>query len=253
MFTADFQTHLRTTRRGQTNRVQSWTAFDPSALLPFAWFDASDTATITSSGGAVSQWNDKSGYVRDLTASGTAQPATASTTLNGLNVLTFDGTSDGMATSAFTTPLNQHLFTVVRPTGFPNAYNSVVSHEGSSIGYTLLAKSTGKLAIYESYSGGNASYDGTGSTTLSTNTAYLLEYWWNGYQLVGYVNGATDATVTKTATMGSGSQVFRVGFSNFASRWWKGDIAEVVIFPFQLSVAEQTLMRNYLNRKWAIY
>ena len=36
-------------------------AFSPLDLSPAAWFDASDSGSITESGGAVSQWNDKSG------------------------------------------------------------------------------------------------------------------------------------------------------------------------------------------------
>ncbi len=41
--------------------------------------------------GRVSQWNDKSGHGLHLTASGDARPTTASETINGHNVVVFDG------------------------------------------------------------------------------------------------------------------------------------------------------------------
>lgn len=76
-------------------------ALDGSAPSPFSptdiaglqmWLDASDAGTITESGGAVSQWDDKSDgahHVSQGTAS--AQPTTGVTTLNGKNVIDFAG------------------------------------------------------------------------------------------------------------------------------------------------------------------
>lgn len=67
-------------------------AFSPLSLAPALWLDAADTSTITASGGAVSQWNDKSGNGKHLAqTTAAAQPTTAASTLNGRNVLTFDG------------------------------------------------------------------------------------------------------------------------------------------------------------------
>src|SRR5215471_15318108 len=59
--------------------------FDPSSISGLcAWWDASDTTTITASGGAVSQWNDKSATGCHLTQStGGRQPSTGTRTLNG--------------------------------------------------------------------------------------------------------------------------------------------------------------------------
>lgn len=66
------------------------TDLGPSILA--AWFSAKDTATITESGGAVSQWNDKSGNGNHIVqATGANKPTTGANTLNGFNVLTLDG------------------------------------------------------------------------------------------------------------------------------------------------------------------
>lgn len=78
-----------------TGGAAAWTPASLPSLV--AWYDASDTATITESGGSVSQWNDKSGNANHLVqGTGSAQPTTGTRTMNSRNVLDFDGTSDFM-------------------------------------------------------------------------------------------------------------------------------------------------------------
>ena len=54
-----------------------------------AWYDASDADSITASGSAVSQWDDKSGNGHHLSGSGGREPVTGSRTMNGLNAVDF--------------------------------------------------------------------------------------------------------------------------------------------------------------------
>jgi hypothetical protein len=59
--------------------------------------DPSDTSTITSSSGSVSQVTDKSGAAGNVTQGTTLNmPITGTRTINGLNVLDFDGTNSKM-------------------------------------------------------------------------------------------------------------------------------------------------------------
>ncbi len=71
-------------------------AFAPTDISGLQlWLDAADTATITQSGGSVSQWNDKSGNANHATqGTGAYQPVTNSKTINSRNVIDFDGTDD---------------------------------------------------------------------------------------------------------------------------------------------------------------
>lgn len=99
-------TRLRNPRRSLVGSpvsapVSSYQPFSPLALQPRLWLDASDLTTITESSGAVSEWRDKSGNGYAFTQStSTLQPATGTTTLNGLNVIKFDGTDDWMVSTA---------------------------------------------------------------------------------------------------------------------------------------------------------
>jgi hypothetical protein len=64
------------------------------------WLDASDTGTISSSGGAVSQWTDKSVNAYTFTqATAAYKPTTASETQNGKNVLSW-GSNDLLVSTA---------------------------------------------------------------------------------------------------------------------------------------------------------
>ena len=68
-----------------------WTPADIDGISLKAWYDASDAATITESGGLVSAWADKSSNGLDLSGSGATRPTTGAATLNSLNVLRFNG------------------------------------------------------------------------------------------------------------------------------------------------------------------
>ena len=66
-----------------------------------AWYDAADTATISLSGSAVTQWTDKSANAYKLTQGNSGrQPTSGVNTLNSKNVITFDGNDVLLAATA---------------------------------------------------------------------------------------------------------------------------------------------------------
>lgn len=74
-------------------------AWTPAQITTALWLDAADSATITTVGGAVSQWNDKSGNGRNA-AQSTAGNRPLLTTVSGLQILRFDGSNDFMNIAA---------------------------------------------------------------------------------------------------------------------------------------------------------
>jgi hypothetical protein len=97
--TANSGTRLAIDSGSRSTVIPIWT---PSELSTVGWYDAADADTITESGGAVSQWNDKSGNdYHMIQGSAGLQPETGLKTQNGLNVLDFVSdtlrrVSDGM-------------------------------------------------------------------------------------------------------------------------------------------------------------
>jgi hypothetical protein len=93
-------TTIKRVYRGGTNVWGDWT---PSELTDlYIWMDAADTSSssISESSGRVSTWHDKSGNSRDFSSGGgtnwnigisDSQPYTGSRTLNGHNVIDFQG------------------------------------------------------------------------------------------------------------------------------------------------------------------
>ena len=88
-------------------------AIDGKTFLPndlgglFLWLDADASNTIMSSGGLVSQWNDKSDNGFNVTqGTGANQPTTDSVTQNGKNVIDFDQTDFLIIPSGFYTISN---------------------------------------------------------------------------------------------------------------------------------------------------
>ncbi len=70
------------------------------------WYDAGDAGTITDAGGgAVSQWDDKSGNTEHLLqGTNNFRPLTGVATQNGINGLRFDGTDDRMLALTLANP-----------------------------------------------------------------------------------------------------------------------------------------------------
>jgi hypothetical protein len=78
---------------GETTKVpdSAYVLWSPDDITTGAWYDASDSTTIAESGGAVSQWDDKSGNGFDISQGvGASQPTTNADTIGGLNAIEFD-------------------------------------------------------------------------------------------------------------------------------------------------------------------
>lgn len=197
----------------------------------------------------VSIWHLKDGSTLNL------GDATASAiTLTNNNVVTATaGKIDGGALLSSTGPkyLDGGTTSVLAPsqitiacwikaTSFPNAYQSVVTREKSSVipsGYSCMIKSTGKLALYFriGIGGSDIHYDGTGTNTLVTGTWYYFVATYgvvgSTVTLTGYINGAQDGQATFVSNEGmiADPVTFYVGNSGIASRFWNGAIDELQI------------------------
>lgn len=241
MFPMGLQGHIRNPRRSLVSSpTSSWGNFSPLALNPLFWFDASDTTSITSSAGRVSQWDDKSGNARNATqATGTLQPTTGSTTQNGLNVLTFG--LNRMTTSSFSFSGSKFTcFAVCRASTDSATNRQVIGTIGSN---PTLWLSSGNWSLYA-------------TSVFSSTTAYDT----NWHIFTGIFNGAASAIRldgVEIATGNPGTASYTVG-SNIGSdsgttSAWRGDIAELISCPLLLSNNDLRVVETYLNAKWAVY
>lgn len=115
----------------------------------------------------------------------------------------------------------------VKGTTFPNDYNGVINQGVASADRVgMFVKSNGKL-----YMVATSSYDGTGSTTLSTGTWYYLTLTYvTGTGLIGYVNASSDHTAASAGALPTTSVAGAIGRQqSTGTRYFNGAIDEVRI------------------------
>ena len=143
--------------------------FNPNSISGLAlWLDAADSGAITV-GTGVSQWRDKSPNKSLWTQSvGNNQPATGTQTINGRNVLVFDGSNDTLQCTDPFTAYPFSLFIVQRVV----AYTNFAMHYaiGSSTNFNLRQFSTVGQIEVEAPGGTTRS----SSATFSTSAAQLV-------------------------------------------------------------------------------
>jgi hypothetical protein len=255
-----------------------WT---PAAITTALWLDASDSSTITTVSGNVSEWRDKSGNDRHFEqATSDSRPALTAAGLNGLDVLTFDGTDDRLAsTAAASTWAFMHnkssgstVYAVFTHSAGDDR-DAILSTEGllsGNIGYSLIAEglSTSVDAIRQWVSRGV-----TGSVAVNALSADNMVAASTATLICSIVNqnGPTDtfparadlvvngtvqvrtnsaigdpSTAAPTANMSIGSNGPGTG------AFLGGFIAELIIRTGLDGTTDRQLVEGYLAHKWGL-
>jgi len=224
--------------------------FNPKSIPGLAvWLDAADASTVTISTG-VSVWADKSGNGRNAAqAVGGKQPAYNST-INGKNVVTFQGTDDTMqigANAAFNAT-SQTIIIVSRQTTAANQGLWYKADSNSAVGVIMRYRTGTTFWLYQK----NDSVAETLASNANTNTvanvyATVLE----PAAQAGYVNGALVASATVTTAYDNNSGPW-LGSRRDVGEYLQGDIAEVLFWNRALSASERSRVERYLGRKWGV-
>ena len=223
------------------------TGFDPRSISGLAlWLDAADASSISIETG-VSQWRDKSstGTVWAQTV-GNNQPATGTQTINGKNVLVFDGSNDWMsAVDPLGTSMPLTMFVVQRivaGTSFGMTYTNATSFN---------VRQTGALSGILSIIPGASN---TGQARTGNNDILSLVYPSSGSNAL-FLNGTAvtpDDTATRptlTGTHAIGVRRATDGTLAFYANVW---VAEIVAYKAALSTDNRRRVERYLSRKWGI-
>jgi hypothetical protein len=222
----------------------------PSDLL--GWYDASDPLTITSSGSAVSQWNDKSGKGQHLTqGTGAAQPKTGTRTLNGLNVLDCDG-GDSMTRSGFPVPAsgNLSLFMVAVIDVVDNGLDAVYSMDAANdFQFDALANTTWNGRILPTGIGSQVSLTGgpfAGPSIYNANFYFTEAAAYNAF-----IDGTQRAVNTAYTAKLSASQILFAFRNRGNSNSPDGCMAEFILVERQCQCYRQKI-EGYLAWKWGL-
>jgi len=225
-----------------------WT---PAEITVETWWDASDTDTITDSGGAVSQWNDKSGNNNHLTqGTASAQPVTGTRTINGLNVIDWDDNSpqDRMQlTNVITDGAPFAAFVVAQ---FDNVNSNAIVYDSTNNRYTQLGEvSATNNIIFRlgADEGGGINFTGANGSSIGTDVG-LMEFWVEtGGAAYASINGALSGTSAGTWTA-TDYEISRLGRNGSDSM--DGRLAEVILMVTEPSEADRQKIEGYLAHKW---
>ena len=267
-----------TLKTGRTVHKSMLAGNTPFVLAPVAgykaWYDASDTGTITVSGSNVTQWNDKSANGLNL-LQGTAskQPLSGTRTQNGLNTIDYDGSNDVLTSNAaasawkFLTDSTGSTFFMAIVTdvnsvewGMTDVSNSSVANNPT---YALTGNSN-RTGYFGKGSDNPSGYNWFVSSTTQTFTDNTAQTWTvvsdptNGTaanRVKIYKNTTLDTSAnvqTASSATGNPAVPLSLGGYNLYSSSFNGAICEVIIYDSILSATDVGKNQAYLQTKWAI-
>lgn len=227
-----------------------------------AWWDASDSSTITHSSGSVSQITDKSGNGHTLTqGTSTAQPKINTATLNGLPVLDFDG---GDSLVCGNNSIGRHItgVTAYIVMKFDSGSTQVpfsVARNDTSARRLELNQYLGLLWWVHRPLDGGSEYFNTSDTLVSTSTYFIYSVKAD----YGASTGPTkqfwgqrqerNGTTTNTTTSNTHSVQVKLGDAVWTSFPLDGKIAEVLVYNANHSDSDLFEIVNYLRKKWGLF
>jgi hypothetical protein len=259
------------------------TLWTPAQIATVLWFDASDSASITIATG-VSQWNDKSGNDYHLVQATTSeQPAVLSEELNGLDVVSFDGSSDYLwnhdsaLRDAWRNVGYGWTIAIYKKTGDDAAganRNLLVGTGGA--GATRMAPFIGRnndASYYNAPTVQSERVDGSGnflrfpSSAGSSYDAYVLAAWdirWADDEAYLFADGAAagsdsgkvgagnTSNTTSNGALVLGAYPTSVGANPNAANHADMDLCEVVAGNTELTTTNRQLLEGYLAWKWGL-
>ena len=235
------------------------TVWNPSMLSTALWLDAADSSTITEVGGAVSQWNDKSGNSRHAVQATVAnQPVyTASSLIN--NKPAIDFTTDRAATLVTPTIPNNTIVSNLPIFVLGVFYNR---YSGSSFQSPIGARPAGgswwtflrpvggtdmEIGFHAGaqYWSGDYSTNQSALISWSVDSTNTLNTHLNGVLIQSALVGPFSAQLDSPLTIGAGS-------NPDTSEDYEGLIGEIVFLTSELSDANRQKLEGYLAHKWGL-
>jgi hypothetical protein len=236
-------------------------AFNPQSISGlFVWLKG-DVGVTADGSNFVSAWADQSGSGNNFTqATGGLKPLLTANAQNSKPAIVFDGINDYMLTGSITFG-EWSMFAVCSKNWGTATYSGLWRH-----GFTTNA---GRGF----FTSGAANYDWQASEFIAVGNGYLAGQKpliagphsnpTNGsYQLISAGvgtssflrrNGSSIARFTANLAGTSASDVFAIGTFNsvYASDFWVGGIAELLMYNSVLSAGNISKVEDYLKAKWA--
>ena len=195
------------------------------------WLDAADSSKFSySSGSTISTWIDKSPGANNLT---TLTGTPTYTTDGNLKIVNFKSGDLLQSSFTFTITTSSAFFVVAKLTSTSTSYPMVLALPDNNSGdYSI--RYSGSIVNYgNSDDIGNGNYFTNGAP--NANASFL-----NLYVIID----------TTTATRAANSRISLSG--SFNSRYFIGNIAEVIVYPGGVNSTQRSQIQGYLAWKWGL-
>lgn len=217
------------------------------------WLDASNG--VTTSGTAVTSWSDLSTLQNNATqTTSTKRPTFTTNAINGLSAVTFNGTSQYLqlpSLAGFNSGVS--MFAVIKPTAVTAGARVLdIGNGATSDNLQLQLPSSTSAALY-TYNGSTPS-SVTSSSGITLNQFQLVEAIDNGTGTASvYTNGVLGAQNTSMGTINNLTRANNfIGQGSAGGNYFKGEIAELILYNRGVSATEQATLEGYLLSKYQL-
>jgi hypothetical protein len=218
------------------------------------WLDSADTTTTILSGANVTRWNDKSASGFNAFSPAGSNPTLRSAGLNGLNTITFNGTSQFFTFSnanALDFNLNDFAIFAVAELILNNVTKNIISKNSPALPQWRLAMENNQVQslVFNVVGGLSISFG-----TPSAGWGILSGMTYRGTGNVLFINGTPSgagSVIGGSLTNGVSASI-GAGFTGTYSRFWDRDIAEIIVFNASLTPFQRQQVEGYLAWKWGL-
>jgi len=237
-----------------TGRFSSAPLWTPANITTALWLDAADASTITESGGAVSQWNDKSGNGRNVSqATSNGRPAFTANGLNSKPVISFFNHRLTNATFDWSGAAHTAVF-VLRKTG-PAIFRVIAANgTGAAAEFAYGIAGSGPVNGYSLF---RINQVHAGFNQTNQDNDHIACFISNGIAAGAvdaslFVNGTADSLNARTMSGLTISTGIAIGANAAFTESFSGFIAEVIFLGSVATTDTRQRIEGYLAHKWGL-
>jgi hypothetical protein len=214
-----------------------------------------DDAMKSAVAGKLASWTNP--LVPNISAAAsekTAQPSVAANAINGHAAVRFDGEANMLMTNIDISPASWPDVTVITvfssSTDVNNPLRSVYGDDNGDYDRAAgLDDRSGDGNNYVIFTGDRGV---AGYFALKPNQPYLSTDQYTATEFKGWVNGKPSLTRSETHWGDALPNMYIGGTGPTFSQFWKGDIAEMIVYARLLTDAERAQVEDYLAKKYGV-
>lgn len=246
----DFRFYNRVLSASEITALYNYNCdWNPSLLSGQTWYDAQDQTTITEASGEVSQWDDKGLSSINLTqGTGSNQPTTAVSSINGLNTLDFD-TDDYLSNTTLSESFSnaQLVVVAVLNSDATRAFQHLVRLENSATSdIFMIRENEATTSLQGTVNSGSGNVFTNSPANLVYGTPFIGRQKYDSVNAQTFFNGTGGSTNSATGAI----DIDEI-FISYTANQMNGYIGEVVFIPSSDETLGQKI-EGYLAWKWGL-